>query len=184
MNTRTPTRLSALLLAGLFAACGGATDDAGTVDTAADGPAAAPATASAPEATTVAQASGALPQLLVYKAPTCGCCGGWIEHLEEHGYPVESRDVANPATIKVDVGLPMNLASCHTALVEGYVVEGHVPAEAIEKLLAERPDIAGIAVPGMPEGSPGMEGPNPVAYTVYAFDRAGNQTSFMEITPR
>ena len=183
MHLPTPLlrRSGLLALALLVAACAPESPESAPDAGAAAAPAASAATA-APERT--AATSDALPALLVYKSPTCGCCEGWIEHLKDHGYPVEVRDVANVIPVKSDVGLPGNLASCHTALVEGYVVEGHVPEEALAKLLAERPDIAGIAVPGMPIGSPGMEGPNPVPYTVYAFDRAGNQSVFMEIDPR
>ena len=133
---------------------------------------------------TTARADAALAELLVYKSPTCGCCDGWVDHLREEGFTVETRDVANPNVVKTDVGLPARLASCHTAIVDGYVVEGHVPAEAVRKLLEERPQIAGLAVPGMPIGSPGMEGPNPEPYVVYAFDRAGNTTEFMRVDPR
>lgn len=133
---------------------------------------------------TVATAAGDYPALMVYKTASCGCCNGWVDHLKHEEFEVDSRDVTDLPNIKRDVGVPTELASCHTALVDGYVIEGHVPAEAIRKLLDEHPEIAGLAVPGMPVGSPGMEGPNPQPYTVFAFDRAGKATPFMQIDPR
>ncbi len=114
----------------------------------------------------------------VYKSATCGCCGKWIEHLEAAGLEVESVDVADMSIIKSDHDVPTRLASCHTALIGGYLIEGHVPVEDIERLLEERPDIVGLAVPGMPIGSPGMEGPNPESYVVLAFDATGATRSF------
>ena len=109
----------------------------------------------------------------VYKTPTCGCCEKWIDHLEAGGLAVEAIDVENTTWIKKENGVPTRLASCHTALVDGYVIEGHVPVEDILRLLEERPDVAGLAVPKMPIGSPGMEGPNPVPYDVLAFTKQG-----------
>lgn len=105
----------------------------------------------------------------VYKSPTCGCCGKWVQHLRANGFTVRTTDVPNVDPIKRSNGVPGKLASCHTALVAGYVVEGHVPAEDLKRLLAERPKVAGLAVPGMPIGSPGMEGPNPERYRVMSF---------------
>jgi len=106
----------------------------------------------------------------VYKSPTCGCCSKWIDHLEASGFTVEAIDVPDVKPVKRSKGVPREMASCHTALVDGYVIEGHVPVSDILRLLEERPDIDGIAVPGMPIGSPGMEGPRPVAYDVVIFD--------------
>jgi len=106
----------------------------------------------------------------VYKSPTCGCCGKWIDYLEANGFRVEATDVPDVAPLKAKYGVPEGMDSCHTALVEGYVVEGHVPVADIQRLLTERPEIDGIAVPGMPMGSPGMEGPRPVRYDVVTFD--------------
>lgn len=125
-----------------------------------------------------------LPSIVVYKTPTCGCCNGWIEHLREAGFEVEARDVRDLMSVKLDVGVPTDLSSCHTALVDGYVVEGHVPADVVKKLVAERPDVAGITVPGMPVGSPGMEGPNARPYTVEAFTADGSHTTYAEVDPR
>ena len=125
--------------------------------------------------------------VVVYKSPTCGCCNGWIDHLREHGFEVRGVDVAQYGALaarKQQAGVPGDLGSCHTAVVDGYAVEGHVPAHVIARLLDERPDVKGIAVPGMPIGSPGMEGPNPEAYQVIAFDDEGNRSVFAEIDPR
>jgi hypothetical protein len=106
----------------------------------------------------------------VYKSPTCGCCEKWVDHLEANGFEVHTTDLPDVAPVKAEKGVPRELASCHTALIEGYVVEGHVPAADIKRLLEERPDIDGIAVPGMPIGSPGMEGLRPESYDVVSFD--------------
>lgn len=101
----------------------------------------------------------ATPRMEVFKTPTCGCCGAWIAHVEGAGIPVAARDVAQEALwqTKQKAGITAELSSCHTGFVEGYVIEGHVPAEDIKRLLAERPDALGLTVPGMPVGSPGME---------------------------
>jgi hypothetical protein len=96
------------------------------------------------------------PLLEVWKSPTCGCCGAWIEHMQAAGFEVRVHDVGNVAA-RARVGLSPSLGSCHTAMVEGYVVEGHVPAQDVLRLLAQRPKALGLAVPGMPIGSPGME---------------------------
>lgn len=106
-----------------------------------------------------AVADAARPVVTVYKNPACGCCSKWIDHVREAGFPVETVDVADLNAVKARHGIPVELGSCHTAVVDGYAVEGHVPVADIERLLAERPDAAGIAVPGMPLGSPGMEVP-------------------------
>ncbi len=103
-------------------------------------------------------AVGDKPHMTVYKRSTCGCCSSWIAHLEESGYTVDAIDRdADLHVVKDSLGLPQDLSSCHTGVVDGYVVEGHVPAEQIDRLLEERPEALGIAVPGMPIGSPGME---------------------------
>lgn len=118
------------------------------------------------------------PVVEVYKSSTCGCCSKWVAHLEEHGFAVKATDVPNINRVKEIVGVPEGVASCHTAIVDGYVIEGHVPAEDVRRLLADRPPIAGLAVPGMPLGSPGMEGPNPQPYDVIGFDEDGELTRF------
>lgn len=119
----------------------------------------------------------------VYKSPTCGCCQKWVDHLRSRGYNVTVSDVSDVSRVKRDLGVPSGASSCHTALVGGYFIEGHVPEEDISRLLAERPNIAGLAVPGMPIGSPGMEGPNPQAYSVFAVHKDGKVTVFAEHRP-
>ena len=121
---------------------------------------------------------GELPIVEVYKSPTCGCCVKWANHLKSHGFVVKSFDVQNVGLIKLEHRLPRHLVSCHTAFVDGYIIEGHVPASDILRLLKERPEISGLAVPGMPIGSPGMEGPNPETYEVLSFDRSGKTQTF------
>jgi len=117
-------------------------------------------------------------EVVVYKSPTCGCCKQWIKHLEANGFTVKAKDVANVNPYKAKNGVPMRLASCHTAKVGGYVIEGHVPAADIKRLLKERPKVTGLTVPGMPEGSPGMEGPHPQRYDVLTFDADGRISVF------
>jgi hypothetical protein len=116
----------------------------------------------------------------VYKSPTCGCCSKWVEHLRENGFQVSVTDMSNEPLkkFKTERGVPSKLASCHTAVVEGYVVEGHVPADVIKRLLAERPQVVGIAVPGMPIGSPGMEGRVKQPYKILSFDAQGNTSLY------
>lgn len=142
----------------------------------------------APRPSAVADPSDAqqLPSVVVYKSPTCGCCEGWVEHLRAAGFTVDARDVDNDQLVQVksDSGVPPAFQTCHTALVNGYVVEGHVPAEQIKRLLAEHPDVVGIAVPGMPMGSPGMEGPGAQPYRVYSWTKEGSGAVFAEIDPR
>ena len=135
------------------------------------------------------QGAGAEPTTIqVYKTPTCGCCEKWIDHLREAGFSVTSTDLPDLASLKATNGVPSALASCHTAMVEGYVVEGHVPARDIERLLAERPAVAGLAVPGMPMGSPGMEHPDASRHETYAVlafggDAAGHPRVFAQHAP-
>jgi hypothetical protein len=125
-----------------------------------------------------------LPTIVVYKTEACGCCNGWVDHLRAADFTVDARDVVDLMSIKRDAGVSAAHASCHTALVDGYVVEGHVPAEQIRRLLAERPRVAGLAVPGMPVTSPGMEGPGAKPYDVIAFDRQGASTVYATVDPR
>lgn len=108
----------------------------------------------------------------VYKSPTCGCCRVWIDHLRAHGFNVVAHDTGNNA-MRARLGMPGELGSCHTAVVDGYVIEGHVPAREVSRLLRERPDALGLAVPGMPLGSPGMEGPRTDPYDVLLVSRNG-----------
>jgi hypothetical protein len=115
------------------------------------------------------------PLITVHKDPSCGCCSGWVEHLQKAGFVtkvLESRDLD---AVKSRLGVPDDLAACHTAEVAGYVIEGHVPAAALRRLLAEKPSAAGLAVPGMPIGSPGMEGGTPQLYDVVLFGPAGRR---------
>jgi hypothetical protein len=117
----------------------------------------------------------ALPNVVVRKDPDCGCCRGWVDHMRAAGFSLEVIETAEVNRVKVRLGVPQDLASCHTAEVGGYVLEGHVPADAVKRLLAERPKAKGLAVPGMPVGSPGMEveGVAPDTYEVVLFGPAG-----------
>jgi hypothetical protein len=118
----------------------------------------------------------AAPQVVVYKTSTCGCCGNWVTHLRQHGFQVEAHDVPQAQLVAMgrEAGITQELASCHTAKVDGYYVEGHVPAADIQKMLKERPKITGIAAPGMPIGSPGMEqGAMKDPYDTMAFSKGG-----------
>ena len=118
----------------------------------------------------------AAPPVTVYIGAGCGCCGEWVKHVEEQGFRVERRDVDDVAPIKRKLGIREDLWSCHTAVIEGYAIEGHVPAADIKRLLRERPPIAGLAVPGMPAGSPGMEqGGRREPYSTLAFDAGGSR---------
>lgn len=108
-------------------------------------------------ATPVVPVAADAPLVTVYKSPTCGCCKAWASYMEREGFRVETRDVVDMTTVKDSLGVPSDLSSCHTGTVDGYVLEGHVPAEQVRRLLAERPEARGLAVPGMPIGSPGME---------------------------
>jgi hypothetical protein len=128
-----------------------------------------------------AESTGPLVQ--VYKSRTCGCCNKWIKHLEDAGFTVNSENVPDVGVYKREYGVPHALASCHTAIVDGYIVEGHVPADDVIKMLRQKPEIKGISAPGMPMGSPGMEGPNAVTYDVIAFDADGNTSVFATHTP-
>src|SRR5437773_3325895 len=114
------------------------------------------------------------PTITVFKDPNCGCCKNWVEHLRKHGYHVVTRDTSDVSGAKRTGRVPTTLQTCHTAFVNGYVVEGHVPATDIDRLLTEKPKLAGIGVAGMPAGSPGMEVGNRVDhYDVVAFTRDG-----------
>lgn len=113
------------------------------------------------------------PRVTVYKSPQCGCCAKWVDHLREAGFQVTALDVEDVSPVKREHGITAGIASCHTATVDGYVIEGHVPADVIARLLEERPEVKGLAVPGMPIGSPGMEGPREDPYDILAFDADG-----------
>jgi hypothetical protein len=120
----------------------------------------------------------ALPRIVVTKDPTCGCCTAWADHLRRAGFPVDMVETAEIGRVKARLGVPASLASCHTAEVGAYVIEGHVPAAEIRRFLAERPAARGLAVPGMPVGSPGMEmeGMEPDTFEVVLFGPAGQRT--------
>ena len=117
----------------------------------------------------------ALPEITVHRDPNCGCCGGWVEHLRRAGFAAKVNATRDVNAIKQRLGVPDDLGACHTAKVQGYVIEGHVPATAIRRLLAERPQAVGLAVPGMPTGSPGMEGGAPETYEVVLFGPQGRR---------
>ena len=123
-----------------------------------------------------------LPLALVHKSPTCGCCGLWVDHLKEAGFQVEVRNSEDVMPVKQRLGVPYGKGSCHTAEIADYFIEGHVPAEDIKRLLAEKPDAKGLVLPGMPMGSPGMEGPEGTArpYTVELVARDGTTSSFSQ----
>jgi hypothetical protein len=122
--------------------------------------------------------------ITVYRTATCGCCGKWVDHLKAAGFAptvhvVESVDAAPPRK-----RVPESVRTCHTATLEGYVVEGHVPADVIKQLLRDKPRVEGIGVPGMPAGSPGMESPNPQPYQVLAFDGQGKTSVFASVAAK
>jgi hypothetical protein len=114
--------------------------------------------------------------VLVHKDPNCGCCTGWVQYLKAAGFAVTVEETSDLEGIRKRLGVPADLAACHTAEVKGYVIEGHVPASAVRQLLEKRPIAVGLAVPGMPAGSPGMEGGLPQKYDVVLFGPSGRQT--------
>ncbi|RQH11044.1 DUF411 domain-containing protein [Bradyrhizobium sp. RP6] len=111
----------------------------------------------------------------VHRDPSCGCCAGWVQHLRDAGFVVQVEETADLDAVRNRLGIPPDLVACHTAEVAGYLVEGHVPAAAVRRLLSERPIAKGLAVPGMPVGSPGMEGGTPQPYTVVLFGTGGHR---------
>jgi hypothetical protein len=126
-------------------------------------------------------AQGSSPKIQVFREPTCGCCSKWVEHLGQAGFPTTSTEVTNMDAIKTKYRVPASARSCHTAVVSGYFIEGHVPASDVRRLLKERPkDVIGLAVPGMPIGSPGMEvsGVKPRPFDVHAYDANGKSRVF------
>lgn len=126
------------------------------------------------------QQSARAADIVVYKSPSCGCCSAWIEHLERNGFSVESHNRHDMSVVKGNLGVPRSLQSCHTAQVGGYLIEGHVPAEQIVRLLKEKPAVKGLAVPGMPMGSPGMEGQWRDQYDVISFDESGKTNVYSQ----
>lgn len=123
-------------------------------------------------------ADSTLPVVTVYKSPTCGCCSKWVSHLESNGFVVNTINKNDLRSIKHELGIEPQFQSCHTAKIGNYVVEGHVPAEDIKKMLAEKPDIDGLAVPGMPMGSPGMEGPRKDNYKVLGIKKGASASVY------
>ncbi len=120
------------------------------------------------------------PTISVYKSPTCTCCGKWIAHLEKEGFKVNAVDTTNLGVVKSMAGISADQASCHTARVGEYVIEGHVPAEDIRRLLDEHPDVRGLTVPGMPLSAPGMDIPSPQHYQVLLIGKDGSTSVFAE----
>jgi hypothetical protein len=167
-------RLPALALL-IVAACSTAGDETDARDSVAAGEhtAAASASGTGTDAAAIASVDSLL--MAVYKTPTCGCCRSWVDHARENGFHVTTTDVADVTPVKNTHKVPADLQACHTALIGGYVIEGHVPAEDIRRLLKERPDIIGIAVPGMPSGSPGMETGQVEKYEVIAMGKDGSR---------
>jgi hypothetical protein len=128
------------------------------------------------------QGKGNAIDVQVYKQPGCGCCELWAQHMRKAGFRVTVAEAQDVDAMKRQNGIPVNLRSCHTSLVGGYKVEGHVPADVVKRLLTEKPSVSGIAVPGMPMGSPGMEAGGRVEpYDVYSFDAQGRQPVFASV---
>jgi len=156
--------LTALLLAFLVTACGD------------DGPPEPQATETTTPASEEMKTASTDPVLEVYKSPTCGCCGAWADHMKANGYEVVVHEQQNLQSIKEKAGILPGTGSCHTAFIDGYAIEGHVPASDVDRLLEERPEGKGLTVPGMPAGSPGMEmGDRKDAYDVLLFDENGTE---------
>ena len=131
------------------------------------------------------QVFAAGPEVTVYKDAFCGCCNLWVKHLEANGFQVKVHEVDNMDQYKKTHGVPATVKSCHTAVVDGYTIEGHVPAEELQRLLKERPKAKGLAVPGMPIGSPGMEaGTTRQAYSVLLFDADGKASVYRQYSAR
>lgn len=121
-----------------------------------------------------ADATATLFEMAVFKSPTCGCCVKWVAYMRQNGFKIDVYDEADLTAIKRHYGVTQSLASCHTAVVDGYVIEGHVPAADVRRLLKERPGVRGLSAPGMPQFSPGMGSEIPRGYDVLSFDDAGN----------
>ena len=117
-------------------------------------------------------------EVVVYKSPTCGCCTKWVSHLEKNGFKVNAKNMQNMNPVKQQMGVQPQYQSCHTAKIGKYFIEGHVPAKDIKRLLKEQPDIKGLSAPGMPMGSPGMEGPRKDRYDVVAIDKNNRATVY------
>lgn len=116
--------------------------------------------------------------MVVYKTPTCGCCNDWVDHVREHGFTVVTHDLDRLDDLKRELGVPAGMISCHTATIGGYTLEGHVPADLIRRMLDENASFRGLTVPGMPMGSPGMEGPWKDRYDILSFDENGRTSVY------
>lgn len=126
-----------------------------------------------------ALAARALPQVDVYKNPDCGCCSAWVDHLKAAGFPVKVHETPDTSAVRKRHGIPEEFGSCHTGVVAGYALEGHVPADDVKRLLVKKPAAAGLSVPGMPVGSPGMEvGSRKDPFQVLLIDKAGRSNVF------
>ncbi len=119
-------------------------------------------------------------QVTIFKSQSCGCCGAYTNYMQKQGFAVQVNDISNMNPIKMQYAIPAQMQSCHTSVIGDYFVEGHIPVEAIDKLLAEKPDIAGIAMPGMPSGSPGMPG-SKEPFVIYAIGNDGSIAEFMRM---
>lgn len=173
------TVLGACSLAALGAGCAGESAPPASGDQSAATAATTPAAAATPTlAAATPTTEQGVPQVTVYKSPTCGCCAEWVNHLRENGFAVTVHDQEDLSAVKTANGITPQLESCHTAIIDGYVVEGHVPADLIARILNERPDIAGLAVPGMPGGTPGMESAPKEPYQVLAIGKDGRTTVY------
>jgi len=129
--------------------------------------------------TPLAQAKAAAPiPMTVYKTPTCGCCGKWVAYMERNGFKATVIELPDTSSARAQHGVPAKLGSCHTSVIRGYAIEGHVPAEDVKRLLREKPAIVGLSAPGMPAGSPGMDVPGSPPFDVVAFDKAGETRVF------
>ncbi len=124
------------------------------------------------------------PLVTVFKNPSCGCCGKWVEHLRANGFTVKVQEVNDTSAYEKQYRVPRSMVSCHTAVVNSYTIEGHVPAAEIKRLLSERPKAVGLAVPGMPVGSPGMEAAHSDAYSVFVFDESGQSSIYAHYPAR
>ena len=170
-TTRNPIAwgLAALAALALSAACAREPEDASVATT-------------APDASATSSSAASAPRMIVHKTPTCGCCGLWVEHMQRAGLQVEVRDTDDLQSVKARLGVPYGKGSCHTAEVDGYLIEGHVPADDIRRLLAERPNARGLVLPRMPLGSPGMETPDGRVqpYTVELVADDGSTSAFRQ----
>ncbi len=176
MKIQSKLPFYALALAGstlLISACNATPATSAVVATAS-------AATAAPVDVTTTPAKQNLPLVKVHKDPNCGCCGGWAEHMQAAGFPVQINDTTDMGAVKERLHISDNMMSCHTAEIDGYVVEGHVPVSAIHKLLAERPKARGLVLPGMPIGSPGMESPDGYTqpFTVSLLAEDGSLSAF------